>query len=37
VNESGAQSVVLVQDPTGGAEKSQSSEKILALLQEQLK
>ncbi len=37
VNESGAQSVVLVQDPNGGPEKSQNSEKILALLQEQLK
>jgi outer membrane protein assembly factor BamC len=37
VNESGAQSVVLVQDPNGVPEKSQNSEKILALLQEQLK
>jgi len=37
VNESGAQSVVLVQDPNGGPEKSQNSEKILALLQAQLK
>ncbi len=37
VNESGAQSVVLVQDPNGGPEKSQSSEKILALLRDQLK
>jgi len=37
VNEAGTQSVVLVQDPNGAPEKSQNSEKILALLQEQLK
>jgi outer membrane protein assembly factor BamC len=38
VNESGAaKSVVLVQDPNGGPDKTQSGEKILALLRDQLK
>jgi outer membrane protein assembly factor BamC len=37
VNESGARSVVLVQDPNGGPDKTQNGEKILALLREQLK
>ena len=37
VNESGPKSVVLVQDPNGGPDKTQSGDKILALLREQLK
>jgi outer membrane protein assembly factor BamC len=37
VNESGPKSVVLVQDPNGTPDKSQTGEKILALLRDQLK
>jgi outer membrane protein assembly factor BamC len=37
VNESGATSVVLVQDPNGAPDKTQNGDKILALLRDQLK